>query len=184
MTGPEHQSEPADPPVARQAANQPEMSPEFAQPARAAGGREAGGATTSARSIPLTGRQYHISAGDYEAAVTELGAGLRQLSYRGKPVITGYGADELPPAGAGQLLAPWPNRIDGGKYEFGGVRLQLDLTESGRGNAVHGLTRWANWDLADSAAGTSTPDPRSPNLSTPAASSRDQVTLMHFLLGR
>src|ERR1700729_4122429 len=76
--------------------------------------------------IPLTGGQYEISAGDYRATITELGAGLRQLSYRGRPVISGYEAGELPPAGAGQLLAPWPNRIDGGCYSFGGPALPAD----------------------------------------------------------
>jgi aldose 1-epimerase len=95
--------------------------------------------------VPLTGAQHDITAGDYRATITELGAGLRQLSYRGRAAITGYAADEVPPAGAGQLLAPWPNRVDGGRYAFGGASYQLDLSEPAHGNAIHGLTRWANW---------------------------------------
>jgi len=51
----------------------------------------------------------------------------------------------LPPADAGQLLAPWPNRVDGGRYVFGGTEYQLALTEPAQGNAIHGLTRWAAW---------------------------------------
>ena len=51
------------------------------------------------------------------------------------------GADELPPGGAGQLLAPWPNRIDGGRYVFDGTGFQLALTEPEHANAIHGLTR-------------------------------------------
>ena len=31
--------------------------------------------------IPLTGGQYEISAGDYRATITELGAGLRQRRF-------------------------------------------------------------------------------------------------------
>ena len=93
--------------------------------------------------IPLTGLQYEIEAGPYHATVTELGAGLRELSFRGQPLIAGYEPDELPPAGAGQLLAPWPNRIDGGRYVFGGTAHDLALTEPARGTAIHGLTRWA-----------------------------------------
>jgi Aldose 1-epimerase len=77
--------------------------------------------------------------------VTELGAGLRELLFGDRPVIAGYGPDELPPGGAGQLLAPWPNRIDGGRYTFGGAELQLALTEPAYGNAIHGLTRWMAW---------------------------------------
>jgi aldose 1-epimerase len=103
--------------------------------------------------IPLTGAQHEISAGDYRATVTELGAGLRQLSYRGQPVISEYEPDELPPAAAGQLLAPWPNRVDGGRYSFGGVTCQLDLSEPAKGNAIHGLTRWAGWQLSENEQG-------------------------------
>jgi len=95
--------------------------------------------------VPLTGQQYEIEAGDYRATVTGLGAGLRELLFRGQPLIDGYEADELPPAAAGNLLAPWPNRIAGGRYSFGGAEFQLALTEPARGNAIHGLTRWTSW---------------------------------------
>jgi aldose 1-epimerase len=96
-------------------------------------------------SVPVTGQQYQISAGPYRATVTELGAGLRELLFGDRPVILGYEADQMPPSGAGQLLAPWPNRIDGGRYAFGGAEFQLALTEPDRGNAIHGLTRWTGW---------------------------------------
>ena len=95
--------------------------------------------------VPLTGQQYQIGVGRYRATVTELGAGLRELLHDDQPVIAGYEPDELPPGGAGQLLAPWPNRIDGGRYTFGGAEYQLALTEPDHGNAIHGLTRWAAW---------------------------------------
>jgi aldose 1-epimerase len=99
----------------------------------------------SPAAIPLTGQQYQLAAGRYRATVTELGAGLRELLFGDRPVIAGYRADELPPGGAGQLLAPWPNRIHGGRYTFGGAELQLALTEPAYGNAIHGLTRWMDW---------------------------------------
>jgi aldose 1-epimerase len=105
-------------------------------------------------SVPLTGQQFRIEAGPYRATVTELGAGLRELLFRDEPVIAGHEADELPPAGAGQLLAPWPNRIDGGRYSFGGADYQLGLTEPARGNAIHGLTRWTAWTLVSHDAGS------------------------------
>jgi aldose 1-epimerase len=93
----------------------------------------------------LTGTQYEISAGDYTAVVTELGAGLRALHHRGAPLLAGYEPNQLPPGGAGQLLLPWPNRVDRGRYSLGGSQLQLDLSEPAAGNAIHGLTRWATW---------------------------------------
>jgi aldose 1-epimerase len=43
--------------------------------------------------IPLTGVQYEIEGGQYRATVTELGAGLRELTFRGQPVLAGYQAD-------------------------------------------------------------------------------------------
>ena len=102
--------------------------------------------------IPLTGAQYDLSAGDYQATVTELGAGLRRLEHRGQPVIVGYEPDMLPPGAAGQLLCPWPNRVDGGHYAIDGTEYQLDLSEPANHNAIHGLTRWASWTPAGSAA--------------------------------
>ena len=97
--------------------------------------------------VPVTGDQYELAAGDYRAVVTGLGAGLRQFSWAGEPVLYGYEPDELPPGAAGQLLAPWPNRVDHGQYEFSGQHYQLDLSEPKNGNAIHGLTRWAAWEL-------------------------------------
>jgi aldose 1-epimerase len=95
--------------------------------------------------IPITGTQYEIEAGDYRAIVTELGAGLRELTRGAVPLVAGYDADQLPPHGAGQLLAPWPNRVDGGRYLFDGAEYHLALSEPARGNAIHGLTRWMPW---------------------------------------
>ncbi|MBV9093907.1 MAG: aldose 1-epimerase family protein [Streptosporangiaceae bacterium] len=98
--------------------------------------------------VAVTGQQYEIEAGDYRATVTELGAGLRELTSRGLPVIAGYDADELPPGSAGELLLPWPNRIDRGRYDFRNDEFQLALTEPAAGNAIHGLTRWMPWTAA------------------------------------
>jgi aldose 1-epimerase len=114
--------------------------------------------------VPITGTQHEISAGDYRATVTELGAGLRALHYLGRPVIGEYDPDVLPPGASGQLLAPWPNRVDGGRYAINGTRYQLDLSEPANLNAIHGLTRWAGWDVA--------------------ARTSEAVVLRHVLLGR
>jgi aldose 1-epimerase len=95
--------------------------------------------------IPLTGTQHEIEAGDYRATITELGAGLRGLRVGDTTLVTSFDADELPPHGAGQLLTPWPNRVDGGRYSFGGAEHQLALSEPALGNAIHGLTRWVLW---------------------------------------
>jgi aldose 1-epimerase len=113
--------------------------------------------------VPLSGAQYEITAGDYQATVTGLGAGLRLLRHRGQPVITEYEPDVLPPAGSGQLLCPWPNRVDHGRYSVGGAHYQLDLSEPANQNAIHGLTRWSSWATV--------------------RHTEQEVTLRHVLLG-
>jgi aldose 1-epimerase len=77
--------------------------------------------------------------------VVEVGGGLRELAHDGRPLVDGYGESEMCDSGRGQLLFPWPNRVDRGRYHFAGRDLQLPITEPGRDCANHGLTRWANW---------------------------------------
>ena len=66
-------------------------------------------------------------------------------------MVDGFGPDEISPASAGQLLAPWPNRIRDGRYTFEGTAYQLPLTEPGKHNAIHGLSNWSRWRLAERA---------------------------------
>ena len=100
-------------------------------------------------SVLPSGEQWTIEAGGYEATVVSVGGGLRGLTYDGRPVLLGYGVDEPAHAGIGQHMFPWPNRITDGKYSFEDIDQQLYLTEPARQNAIHGLTRWANWSRVD-----------------------------------
>lgn len=101
--------------------------------------------------IQPSGEQYVLTSGDQRAVVTEVGAGLRVYTVGGRDVIDGYREDEACPIGRGQVLLPWPNRIEDGQYEFGGTVYQTPLTEPTRHNALHGLTRWLNWTAVDQA---------------------------------
>ncbi|HEY3557956.1 MAG TPA: aldose 1-epimerase family protein [Kribbella sp.] len=96
-----------------------------------------------------SGEQWTIRGGGYEATVVSVGGGLRGLAYDGRPVLLAYGEDEAAHAGIGQHLFPWPNRITDGEYTFEGVDQHLALSEPSRRNAIHGLTRWANWERLD-----------------------------------
>lgn len=96
-----------------------------------------------------SGAQYEIEFGEQWACAVEVGGGLRAYSVQGRPVLEGYAADELCHSARGQVLAPWPNRIAGGAYSFDGEHQQLPITEPATGNAIHGLVRWDNWELAD-----------------------------------
>jgi aldose 1-epimerase len=103
-----------------------------------------------------SGDQHEIVGGGYRAVVTECGAGLRVLEHRGRPIVAGYAEDEQASSGRGQLLLPWPNRIQDGRYGFGGRDLQLPLSEPGRGHASHGLVRWVAWSVREHAPDTVT----------------------------
>jgi aldose 1-epimerase len=101
---------------------------------------------------PITGDQYAIAAGPYAAVVTERGGGLRALSHDERALTLTHDADEVAPAACGQLLMPWPNRIDHGRYEFGGESHQLVVNETERDNAIHGLVRSVPWALEEHSA--------------------------------
>lgn len=88
------------------------------------------------------GADHMVRSGDYTAAVTEVGGGLRMLEHRGRPLVRPYAAGDVRPRYRGSLLAPWPNRVAGGRYRFSGQEHQLPLTEPERGNALHGLVCW------------------------------------------
>lgn len=94
-----------------------------------------------------SGRQVVLSCGPYTATVTEVGATLRSLTHRGRPLLLGFDEGEMASGGRGQVLLPWPNRIEDGRYDDAGQTHQLSLSEPARGNASHGLVRWLPWRL-------------------------------------
>jgi aldose 1-epimerase len=94
---------------------------------------------------PRSGTPYSLVSGASHAEVTGTGAALRGLSLDGIAVLDGFGIDELAPGGAGQVLAPWPNRLEDGKYTFDGTAASVPINEVERMNAIHGLVRWTEW---------------------------------------
>jgi aldose 1-epimerase len=99
--------------------------------------------------IAPSGEQITIAARDQQAVVVEVGGGLRSYSADGRELVDGYRADEMSSSGRGQVLIPWPNRLQDGSYEFDGRRHQLPLNEPERRNAIHGLVRWATWTAVE-----------------------------------
>jgi len=98
-----------------------------------------------------SGDQYTLQAYGYAATVTQVGAGLRELTFEGTPLVRGYDPEEMMPLFRGALLAPWPNRISDGRYDFAGRSHQLPLNEPERASALHGLVAFAEWRLIDRA---------------------------------
>jgi len=92
-----------------------------------------------------TGEQFEIFHNDQRVTVTEVGATLRSFQVAGREILDTFGPDEMSDFSRGQVLLPFPNRVEDGLYEFDGKEKQLPLTEPERNNAIHGLTRWLNW---------------------------------------
>ena len=83
-----------------------------------------------------TGQQFSISHGDYEAVITELGATMRKLTYKGEDLTVALGPDDLVTCCHGQILIPFPNRIEGGEYTFEGKTYSLPIDEHDRNTAI------------------------------------------------
>jgi len=92
-----------------------------------------------------SGEQVEIAYGDQRVVVVEVGGGLRTYSADGRAVLDGYGPDEMSRSGRGQVLIPWPNRLEDGSYEFDGRRHQAPIDDLEENDAIHGLVRWAAW---------------------------------------
>ena len=101
--------------------------------------------------IAPSGEQIEIVHGDQRAVVVEVGGGLREYTVDGRNVLDGYGADEMSSSGRGQVLIPWPNRIQDGLYSFDGQDHQLPLDDVEEQDAIHGLVRWGSWIAGDRA---------------------------------
>ncbi len=99
--------------------------------------------------IAPSGRQFNLAFGDQQVVVVEVGGGLRTYTISGRDILDGYPVEEMASGGRGQLLAPWPNRIQDGHYTFDGREQQLPLAEASHGNAIHGLVRWVAWKVAE-----------------------------------
>jgi len=95
--------------------------------------------------IAPSGKQIELVFDEQQAVVVEVGGGLRSYSVDGRNRLDAYGPQELSSSGRGQLLIPWPNRLEDGRYDFGGRTHQLPLSEPKHGNAIHGLVRWSSW---------------------------------------
>ena len=97
--------------------------------------------------LVASGDQVVIGAGDLRLTVVTVGGGMRELTVGDWHVLDGYSAGEVAPGAAGQALIPWPNRLAGGRYEFGGRTHQVPINEPEQNNALHGLARWMTWRI-------------------------------------
>jgi aldose 1-epimerase len=96
-----------------------------------------------------SGDAIELVADDQRGVLDEVGGGIRTYSVRGRDLLDGYPAGQPSSSGRGQVLIPWPNRLEDGSYEFDGQRHQLDVNEPENRNAIHGLVRWDPWTVRE-----------------------------------
>ena len=116
---------------------------------------------------PRTGNQYSIHYGDYSAVICELGAKIRRFDYQGKEIFCPFGVNDLTPTCNGYVLAPWPNRIENGEYDFNGKHYCVPVNEyhpAPRNNANHGYAYHYMWKLESLTDSAVTLSLRFPNL--------------------
>jgi aldose 1-epimerase len=97
----------------------------------------------------VSGHQFEIRHGDALVRVGQVAAVLREFSVAGVHFTETWTDDLVAPLGCGMVLAPWPNRVAGGRWEHQSMTQQLDITEPSRGNAIHGLLRNTAYELLE-----------------------------------
>src|SRR5699024_4447400 len=80
-----------------------------------------------------------VSAGDFTAEVSTVGAVLESLTVGGRDLLVRNPEQGPMQFFRGAIVAPWPNRIGDGAYTWDGQQIQAAITEVDRANALHGL---------------------------------------------
>jgi aldose 1-epimerase len=102
---------------------------------------------------PPTGEQFiierRVDGRQLRAVITEVAAGLRELVYGGIDLIEPFPEHARPAKAQGIVLAPWGGRVAGGDWQYDGETQRLAITERDKGNASHGLLRFAPYRLLE-----------------------------------
>ena len=102
------------------------------------------------QALKMSNSTYSLTNGDATAVINLVGSALVGLQFGNHVVIPE--TDLGPKTYAGALLAPWPNRISNGRYEFEGNEYQLEIRD-GLGNALHGLVDESQAEVVETEAG-------------------------------
>jgi aldose 1-epimerase len=92
-----------------------------------------------------------LASGSWAAALLAgQGAAFASLTCGGRDVLAPIPAGADPNAGfhGAFLMAPWTNRLGGGRIVVGGVEYRMPINRPAEGNALHGLLRDRAWTVA------------------------------------
>jgi aldose 1-epimerase len=95
--------------------------------------------------MTVNGCRWNLEHGNQRASVVQRGGALQSYSVADVEIVDGFADDERPPAFNGAVLAPWPNRISDGRWNWRGRSHQLPITEPATGSALHGLVSDVLW---------------------------------------
>lgn len=101
------------------------------------------------RGKPTTVADHALTRGDQQAVVSTAGGRLVGYAVRGRELLAGV-EDPARFAYRGSLLAPWPNRVAGGRWSWQGRELHLPINDPAAGAALHGLVYDEKWAVARS----------------------------------
>lgn len=99
-----------------------------------------------------SGQQIRLTHNNIQAVITQVGATLRTLEIDGFPVIWGFDANSICSGGRGQVLSPWPNRLQDGRYSFADVDARVALDDPEHDCAIHGIVRWVPWEILETSS--------------------------------
>ena len=88
-----------------------------------------------------------ISGFGYKAEISLRGGGIQGLWFDGHAVTTSYVDFDQRIGAEGDILAPFPGRINKGRYTFDGHEHELTLNERSGEHAIHGFVRGLHWDV-------------------------------------
>jgi aldose 1-epimerase len=103
--------------------------------------------------MQITGTQYKLTRttanGVLSATISSVAASLREFSVGEIELVEPYGEHEPAPYCAGQVMSPWVNRLDHGKWTYQGQVLSNPITIVDQDNANHGLLLDHSYDLVE-----------------------------------
>ena len=88
-----------------------------------------------------------ISGFDYQAKIDLENASLASLHYQGIEIVKEFARDRGREYFAGQVLAPWPNRIKNGTYSVGSKSFHLEINDRETNSALHGFAYESLWAM-------------------------------------
>ncbi|WP_127842581.1 aldose epimerase [Actinomyces wuliandei] len=98
----------------------------------------------------INGELVDLEAGQYQARVATAGATLVHLRRSGRDLVVPFDAEaSLAGAWQGKILLPWPNRVTGSRYVYGGQEHLLACNEPQTGSALHGLAGWSDFQVVE-----------------------------------